>query len=181
MSRGGRAWAAAVVLAAAVAALGSGGACSRAEEESRGKRAPVAPPPAEAPVPAGLKIPVTVDGVARPPIDAAALAARKPDFADEERRAWKLVALIPELDRDGASVEARGTQGAHVRMDRPPGAAGPQPVLFLTRRGEVVATLVDPAQPFPDYHGQGGRLQRRPGDTLPHIAPVVELAVVTRR
>lgn len=175
MTRGG--WTAAVVLAAVVLA----GACSRAEEESRGKRAPVAPPPAEVAVPAALEIPVTVDGVARPPIDAAALTARKPDFADDERRAWKLVALIPELDREGASVEARGTQGAHVRMDRPPGAAGPQPVLFLTRRGEVVATLVDPAQPFPEYHGQGGRLQRRPGDTMPHIAPVAELAVVTRR
>ena len=90
------------------------------------------------------------------------------------------VALIPELDHDGASVEARGNQGVTVRMDMPPGKSGPQPVLFLTRRGEVVATLVDPAEPFPGYHGQGGRL-RRPGDTMPHVSPVLELAVVTHR
>jgi len=155
-------------------------ACSRAENESGNKRSPVPPPPADVGVPSDLRIPVTVDGAPRDPISAATLSARKPDYQDEDRRAWRLVGLIPELARAGASVEARGKQGVTVRMDIPPGASGPQPVLFLTRRGEVHATLVDPAEPFPGYHGQGGRL-RRPGDTMPHVSPVLELAVVTRR
>jgi hypothetical protein len=166
-------WYAVVVLVALAA-------CSRAEDEGKGKRTPSAPPPVDVKIPAGLAIPVTVDGAAHAPIDAAVLAAHRPDFQDEDRRAWKLVTLVPELDRDGARVEAVGQQGIRVQMARPPGAAGPQPVLFLTRRGDVVATLVDPAQPFPDYHGQGGRL-RRPGDTMPHVTPVLELAVVTHR
>lgn len=154
--------------------------CSRAEDETRGKRTPTAPPPATVEVPADLSIAVSVDGAARPVIDAKLLTARPPDYADADRRAWRLVGLIPDYDRDGASIEVRGKGGISVRFDRPPGAAGPQPVLFLTRRGDVVATMVDPAEPFPDYHGQGGRL-RRPGDTMPHVSPVLELAVVTRR
>ncbi len=155
-------------------------ACSRAENEAGTKRSPVPPPPTDVGVPSDLRIPVTVDGAAREPISAASLSARQPDYQDEDRRAWRLVGLVPELARDGASVEARGKQGVTVRMDIPPGTSGPQPVLFLTRRGEVIATLVDPAEPFPGYHGQGGRL-RRPGDTMPHVSPVLELAVVTRR
>lgn len=163
---------------ALVAALSAG--CSRAENESGTKRTPVAPPPADVSVPSDLRIPVTVDGAARDPITAATLGARAPDYQDADRRAWRLVGLLPELAQSGASVEARGNQGVTVRMDMPPGTAGPQPVLFLTRRGELVATLIDPAEPFPNYHGQGGRL-RRPGDTMPHVSPVLELAVVTKR
>jgi hypothetical protein len=161
-----------------VVALAAG--CSRAEDEAGTKRTPVAPPPTEVAVPADLRIPVTVDGAAREPVTAATLTARPPDYRDTDRRAWRLVGLIPELSGAGASVEARGTQGVTVRMDMPSGTSGPQPVLFLTRRGEMVATLIDPAEPFPSYHGQGGRL-RRPGDTMPHVSPVLALAVVTRR
>jgi hypothetical protein len=61
-------------------------------------------------------------------------------------------------------------------MQRPATADEPQPVLFFTRRGEVVATQVRPEDPFPQFHGQGGRL-RRPGDTTPRISPVVALRV----
>lgn len=154
-------------------------ACSRAENESAGRRTPVAPPPVEVDVPQDLRIELTVDGVARPPIDAKTLASRAPDFRDEERRAWKLSTLVPELDRVGASVEARGKQGVSVRLERQAAPGALEPVLFLTRRGELVATMVDPAHPFPDYHGQGGRL-RRPGDTMPHVSPVLALLVRTQ-
>lgn len=153
-------------------------ACSRAENESAGRRTPVAPPPVEVDVPADTRIEVTVDGAPRPAIDARALSARAPDYRDEERRAWKLTGLVPELDRVGASIEARGTSGVSVRLERQANAAL-EPVLFLTRRGELVATMVDPAQPFPEYHGQGGRL-RRPGDTMPHVSPVLALVVRTQ-
>jgi hypothetical protein len=49
-------------------------------------------------------------------------------------------------------------------------------VLYLTRRGEMAAAVIDSADPFPDYHGQGGRL-RRPGDPLPRVLPVSELRI----
>ncbi len=154
------------------------GGCSRAENESGGKRVPVVPPPADVTIPGDLRINVTVDGAPHAPLDAKALAGRPPDFQDEDRRAWKLTGLLPEMDRVGASVEARGKSGIGVRLDRPSTPGALEPVLFLTRRGEMVATMVDPAQPFPDYHGQGGRL-KRPGDTMPHVSPVLELAVTT--
>ena len=153
-------------------------ACSRAENESAGKRVPVAPPPAEVASPTDLQIEVSVDGAPRPALDGKALAARPPDFQDEDRKAWKLTGLVPELDKAGASIEARGKNGVSVRLDRPSAPGALEPVLFLTRRGELVATMLDPAQPFPDYHGQGGRL-RRPGDTMPHVSPVLALAVRT--
>ncbi len=155
-------------------------ACSRAENEAGVKRTPVVPPPAEVAIPTDLRIAISVDGAARPALDAAALAARPPDFVDADRRAWRLTGLVPELDQAGASIEARGNGGVSVRLDRPALPGGLEPVLFLTRRGDLVATMLDPAQPFPEYHGQGGRL-RRPGDTMPHVSPVLELAVVTKR
>jgi hypothetical protein len=49
-------------------------------------------------------------------------------------------------------------------------------VLFLTRRGEVIASAVDPKNSFPDYHGRGGRLHRA-GDTMLQVAPVSSLAI----
>jgi hypothetical protein len=165
-------WIAAIVVPALVVG------CSRAEEESSGKRTPVRPPPVEVDIPRDLSIAVTVDGVARPALDSKMLAARPPDFKDEDRRAWKLTGLVPELDHAGASIEARGKNGVSVRLERPTAPGGLEPVLFLTRRGDLVATMLDPAQPFPDYHGQGGRL-RRPGDSMPHVSPVLELAVRT--
>lgn len=153
-------------------------ACSRAEDERGGKRMPVAPPPVEVDIPHDVSIAVTVDGAARPAIDSKVLATHAPDFKDEDRRAWKLTGLVPELDHAGASIEARGKNGVSVRLERPATPGGLEPVLFLTRRGELVATMLDPSQPFPDYHGQGGRL-RRPGDSMPHVSPVLELAVRT--
>jgi len=162
-----------LVVAAALAA----GACSRAGDESQARRAPIAPPPPTVKVPADLHIPVTVDGQPAAAITAAALGQLAPDFSDDEHRAWRLVRLVPAFDRDGAVLEARGHTGVSLRLDRPASAAAPQPVLFLTRRGDVMVSVVDPANPFPGYHGQGGRL-RRQGDPLPRIQPVTELAVV---
>ena len=162
-----------IALAVALALV----ACSRASDESRSKRSPVAPPPATVEIPAGLSIPLSIDGVAAAPVDAARLARVKPDFADEDRRAWRLTALVPEFDRPGEAIEADGGPGMSIRLDRPSPASPMVPVLFLTRRGDVVVTLLDPADPFPRYHGQGGRL-RRPGDTQPHVSPVTALRVV---
>ncbi len=153
-------------------------ACSKAGEEESGKRAPIAPPPQVIEIPQGLSIPVEVDGVAAAPITRATLDGVKPDFADSERRAWRLTRIVPGFTGE-AVLEAVGRDGVAVSMQRPLGADDPQPVLFFTRRGEVVATQVRPEDPFPQFHGQGGRL-RRPGDTTPRVSPVVALRVHSR-
>jgi hypothetical protein len=154
-------------------------ACSKASDESKANRSPKAPPPPNVTIPADLSISVTIDGAAGDAITAARLDAIDPDFHDDERRAWKLTHLIPALDHAGAWVEARGPSGISIRVERPATAEEPQPVLYLTRRGEVVVSVLDPEKPFPEYHGQGGQL-RRPGDPLPRLSPVASLIVGTR-
>jgi hypothetical protein len=154
-------------------------ACSRASEESEAKRSPVPPPPPTVEIPKDLNIAVTLDGAAAEPITRARLEAIDPDFSDEERRAWRLTTVLPALDTPGAVIEARGPTGVSIRVERPDDAAMPQPVLFFTRRGDVVVSVVDPADPFPGYHGQGGQLKRQ-GDPLPRLSPVTALAVVTK-
>jgi hypothetical protein len=155
-------------------------ACSRASEEEQGKRAPIPPPPIEVRVPSDLRVPVTVDGADAPPITAASLAQVAPDFSDREHRAWRLVTLVPAFAQDGAVLEAKGRDGVALRLDRPATPQAPQPVLFLTRRGDVAVTVIDPANPFPEFHGQGGRLKRQ-GDPMPRIQPITALAVTSRR
>lgn len=159
-------------LAAVALALG----CGRGEDAVNAKRSPRPPAPPRVEVPTELRIAVSVDGQPATAIEAAVLEQLAPDFADSERRAWKLDRLVPALAGAGASVEAVGKAGISVRFAASDGKA---PVLFLTRRGEVVVTVVDPAQPFPEYHGQGGRLGR-PGDPVPHLGRVTELRVSTR-
>jgi hypothetical protein len=166
-------WLAVAIACAAFAA------CAKASDEQKGKRTPLTPPKAEVAIPPTLSIPVTVDGLAAPPITAERLGATKADFIEPERQAWKLTTLLPELDRPGGSVEAHGPSGISMRLERPATPTALVPILFLTRRGDVVVSVVDPADPFPDYHGQGGML-RRPGDALPRLSPVGSLAVLTR-
>jgi len=154
-------------------------ACSRASEESEAKRAPAPPPPPRVEIPSDLAIAVTIDGATAPPITRDRLQALPPDFADAERRAWRLTSIVPELDQPGASVEARGPTGIAIHVERPAGPTMPAPVLFFTRRGDVVVAVIDPSNPFPGYHGQGGQLKRQ-GDPLPRLQPVTALDVKTR-
>jgi len=150
--------------------------CSRASDESEAKRTPAPPPPPRVEIPADLDITVTLDGAPAEPITRARLEAIEPDFADEERRAWRLTSVLPALDTPGAVIEARGPTGVSIRVTRPDDARMPQPVLFFTRRGDVVVSVLDPDDPFPRYHGQGGQL-RRQGDPLPRLSPVTALAI----
>ena len=142
------------------------------------KRAPIPPPPPAIELPAELSIPVEVDGAPAAPITDESLTGLKPDFADEERRAWRLSRILADY-REGAVVEAMGREGVSITMPRPASLEEPQPVLFFTRRGDVVATLVKPEDPFPRFHGQGGRL-RRPGDLTPRVSPVIKFRVHTK-
>jgi hypothetical protein len=161
-----------------VLVIAAGAACSKASEESKAKRAPAPPPPPRVEIPADLDIAVTVDGTPAAPITRPRLEGLAPDFHDDERLAWRLTTLVPALDHPGAQVEARGVEGVSITIARPDDPAMPQPVLFFTRRGDVVISVLDPANPFPNYHGQGGQL-RRPGDPLPRLSPVTALAVTT--
>ena len=133
------------VLAATLLAGAAGAGCSKASEETAAKRTPALPPPPEVEIPASLSIPLTVDGAAAAPITAARLQKLTPDYSDAERRAWKLTKLVPELDRPGAAVEARGEQrhdreqGEQAGRGARDGAVRPLP---LRLDAEVVASLV---------------------------------------
>lgn len=165
-----------LALIASVCLLATG-ACSKAGEESKGKRTPVAPPPETVEVPADLHIGVEVDGQPAAPITRASLSALAPDFHDPDRSAWKLSSVLgAPFQRDGAVVEAVSPSGVAISLHRPRTDAEPQPVLFLTRRGDLVVAVLDPGEPFPPYHGQGGRL-RRPGDPQPRLSAVGLLRV----
>ena len=152
-------------------------ACSRASEEGDAKRWQEAPPPREVSVPAGLAIALQIDGVDKPPITSDVLKGTKPDFTDTDHRAWRVATLVAEAT-PGTVVEASARAGVTVRFAQPT-PEGLEPVLFLTRRGEVIVAALDPKDPFPKYHGQGSRL-KRPGDTNPRVVPVSKLAVITK-
>jgi hypothetical protein len=151
------------------------GACSRASNEADTKKLPDQPPPHEVQVPPGLSIAVDLDGAAHAPITSAQLLGTKPDFADVDRRAWLITTLVAEAAPAGTTVEAATPSGVSVKLAHPT-TDGLEPVLFLTRRGELIVSAIDPKDPFPRYHGQGGRLHR-PGDSVPRVAPVAKLAI----
>jgi hypothetical protein len=162
-------------LVALLALVATTAACSRASDESQAKQWAQPTPPNDMPPPANLSIAITVDGGPRGAITAETLKAAKPDFADAERSAWLIPTLVPDAVAQGTTVEAVSPAGVSVKFERP-SSAGLEPVLFLTRRGEVMVSAIDPKDPFPRYHGQGGRL-RRAGDSLPRVAPVERLAI----
>ena len=156
--------------------LGGPAACSRASDEGETKQWSKQPPGTDVPVPATLSIELKIDGAAKPPITAETLRAARPDFADEDRKAWLLPTLVPEAAPEGTTVEALSLAGVSVKFTHPT-AEGLEPVLFLTRRGEVIVSAIDPKQPFPRYHGQGGRLHRT-GDPMPHVSPVARIEIM---
>lgn len=151
--------------------------CSEDKQPNDGKRMPKLPPPATANLPADLRISVEIDGVQAAPITSASLAEVPPDFKDDERRAWRISTLL-KLGTD-SKIAATGAGGLTIELARASSADAPVATLFVTRRGEVIAALVDPRDPFPDYHGQGRRLGR-PGDPLPRISGVTAIRISTR-
>jgi hypothetical protein len=148
-------------------------ACSKASDSS--KQMPKLPPPPS--VQPSVRITVELDGSPGPTIDGARLHALKPDFEDAEHRAWRMTTLLGPLDAT-KTVAVTGENDVTVQFHRTSDTRDPQPALMLTRRGDVVALLVDPADPFPSYHGQGRRLGR-PGDPMPRIAGVKKIRVVS--
>ena len=151
--------------------------CKRSTEQNESKRMPKPPPVPDAEAAADVHIAVEVDGKAMPEIDHAKLASTKPDFTSGDRRAWRIETLVGEAaKRDGAVVAVTGEKGVTVVLKQPKTEKDPLAVLVMSLRGEIVAAMVEPEDPFPPYHGQGGRLGRR-GDPLPRVAGVTKIAV----
>ncbi len=169
-------WPLLVAFAASMALVASM-ACSRASDEGAKKTWADKPPPADMPPPADLSIEVTVDGAPHAPITAATLTAKRADFEDAERSAWLIGTLVPDVPGN-ATIKATSPTGMSIEVDRP-SPTGLEPVLFLTRRGDVIVSTVDPKDPFPRYHGQGGRLHRA-GDGNPRVNPVAKLAITRK-
>jgi len=157
-----------------VAAILAASACSKASNEVEAKQYPDNPPNKDVPIPKNLEIAVVVDGAAAAAITAETLRGAKPDFADEERKAWRIITLVPSATAAG-TVEASTPTGVSVKFQHPT-TDGLEPVLYLTRRGEVIVAALDPKDPFPRFHGQGGRLHRA-GDSTPRVAPVAKLEI----
>jgi hypothetical protein len=162
-----------VFVVLAVAGLLAG--CQKASDATQAKRMPQPPPAREISVPEGLHIDVMIGDKPAPPIDAARLRALAPEFSDSERRAWKLTTLVGGV-APGTEFVISGAPSAGLVLTQPASAIEPQPVLMLNRRGDLVATMVAPNAPFPQFHGAGGRLGR-PGDATPHIPGVVRIVV----
>jgi hypothetical protein len=159
----------------ALAAILAFGACSKPADEGAAKQWQAPAPPHELTVPSDVSITVVVDGAAGSPITTATLEATKPDFSDPEHRAWLVASLVPGASPSGSTIEASSANGVSVKFLHPT-SDGLEPVLYLTRRGELIVAAVDPKEPFPRYHGQGGRLHRA-GDAMPHVSQVAKLAI----
>ena len=168
-----------LVASALACVLGATVACTKASESTDAKRMPK-PPPAPSPdAGESIRIDVELDGAPLPPLDAAKLSATPPDFRDDEHRAWKIATLIgPAAASPRARITVTGPKGVSIAMPNPKGPGDPLPVLSMNRRGEAMAGLVPADQPFPAYHGQGGRLSR-PGDPLPRIVGVTRIQITT--
>ncbi|MBX3159167.1 MAG: hypothetical protein KF773_24575 [Deltaproteobacteria bacterium] len=152
--------------------------CSRASSEGEAKQWPEPPPQRDVPIPANVEIAVTIDGAPGAAITTGTLRGAKPDFVDEERKAWRVGTLVGDARAPG-TVEAVSSDGLAIRYPHPT-ADGLEPVLYLTRRGELSVGMVDPKDPFPRYHGQGGRLHR-PGDSKPRVPSVAKLHITRTR
>jgi hypothetical protein len=153
-------------------------ACSDKEPNAEKKIPKLAPPPA-APVPPALRITVEIDGAERPVLDAPRLESAPADFTDDQRRAWRLDHLVAPPRAGAWDWVVTGANEVTVVLPGPASDKDPVPVIMLSRRGEIVGTLVEPDRPFPQFHGEGGR-RGRPGDPFPHVVGVTRIKVQPR-
>jgi hypothetical protein len=155
-------------------------ACGNSEPANEGKRMPAPPPVVKQGIPANVAIEVIVDGKPRPPITQATLLATPPDWSDPQRKAWKIARLVGAPETPETSFAVTGT-AQQITVELPAvSAANPLvPALMLSQRGIVVAEFVDPKNPFPSFHGEGGRLGRSP-ESEPRVPGVTRIEVRKR-
>lgn len=131
---------------------------------------------APAKIPAGISIPVTVQGGNTATLDSAWLAAHAPDFQDgEDHRAWKVGALAPAAEAPGAVVEVESEGAPTLELRTGESAVA---VVTLNKNGELVVKLLDPKEPFPAFHGRGGNRGR--GGEGERVRAVRAIRVKTR-
>jgi hypothetical protein len=149
--------------------------CTKASESTDAKRSPKPPPgPASSEPSTTLSIATDIDGAPAAAIDSAKLNATNPDFKNDDHRAWKLTSLLPNTSRPGMAFAVTGEQDVTIVLRSPRTPTDLIPAVMLNRRGELFANMIDPADPFPAFHGQGGRLAR-PGDPSTRIAGVKKI------
>jgi hypothetical protein len=152
-------------------------ACGKSEPANEGKRMPAAPPSAKTrEVPADLKITVIVDGQERPAITRDSLVATAPEWADTQgHKGWRVAKLVGVDESTDRWFAITGTaNNITVEFQAKSDANALVPALTLSQRGQMVLELVDPADPFPRFHGEGGRLGRSP-ESEPRVAGVTRI------
>ncbi len=169
----------ATVAVLGVALVLAPGACDDVRS-NESKQMPQLPPPPQTTL-QPLRIAIEIGGVAAPPITEATLAKIPPDFVEGEHRAWRISTLLGDalgepMTRAELAVTVTGAHGVTIHMAASPALDRPAPTLFVTRRGDVIAALVNPRDPFPDFHGKGRRLGR-PGDPMPRVAEVSKIQI----
>jgi len=151
-------------------------ACSKTEP-NEGKRVPQAPPPpGGATASPTLSIAVAVDGQPRAPITSATLMSTTPDWSDAQRKAWRIARLVNIEPSAQVTFAVTGARDVTIEMPAESTEHKLVPALLLSQRGLVVAEFVDPAEPFPAFHGEGGRLGRPP-DPTPRVQNVTKIEV----
>jgi len=151
--------------------------CKPSSDLNESRQMPKLPPPPDAGAVSEIVVAVDIDGRAGPAIDRAKLEATPSDFTDGDHRAWRIETLLgAPAERDGATFTVTGDQDVAIVLRHPKGDADHIPILALNRRGQLFAAMVERSNPFPNYHGQGHRLERR-GDPLPRVEGVKRIAV----
>jgi hypothetical protein len=154
--------------------------CCDASEPNEARRMPKPPPPEQGSATQIGEVSVTVDGEPQASISGTTLDALPADYTSEDRRAWRFSTLLgAKALEPGRVIAVTGEKGLVLELPMPNQANAPEPVLVVSRRGDVMAAMVEPGEPFPAYHGRGGRLGRR-GDPLPRIAGVTKLELLKR-
>lgn len=150
-------------------------ACGKTEPANEGKRMPAPPPATTTGIPANVSIAVSVDGKPLPPITQATLTSLPPDWSDTQRKAWKIARLVGAAETPDTSFAITGGEKAiTVEFPAVTGTSPLVPALMLSQRGVLVAEFVDPKDPFPSFHGEGGRLGRSP-ESEPRVTGVTKI------
>jgi hypothetical protein len=153
--------------------------CKRSDDLNDARQMPKLAPPPEAGAASDIAVTVDIDGHAAPTIDRAKLDATAPDFVDGDRRAWRVETLLGlPVNDDGATFTVTGERDVAIVLRHTSADPDLLPILAVNRRGQMFAAMVEKSDPFPSYHGQGRRLERR-GDPLPRVEGVKRI-VVTR-
>jgi hypothetical protein len=153
-------------------------ACGKSEPSNEGKLMPAPPPPPAKlrEIPADLNIAVVVDGQEHAPITHDSLSAIAPEWSDAQgRKAWRVAKLAGVDEATNRWFAITGTtNNITVEFPSKSDANALVPALTLSQRGQMMLELVDPTDPFPRFHGEGGRLGRSP-ESEPRVAGVTRI------